>query len=732
MMIRTCLYSYPATAVALYSLDIKVILAIHVFLVSYYLFTFMDKTIKEIAYHFFRLFYKTEVIGFENYDKVRNKKVVIISNHESFIDAPLIVSHLPDQITFSIKPTQARKWYIKPFVRMVKMIEVSSINPFGIKELIQIVKEGEKLLVFPEGRITTTGSLMKMYPGAAVIAQRADAYILPIRIENAVQSIFSSFKSRKTLFPKITLHILPPQKLKESKHLPPKQRREKAKLELYKIMSNMIFETNLKKSAPLFESLVQAYKTYGRHKVILEDVERKKWTYKRLLQAVHIFSHLLPKNEKKVAILLPNVTPTVILFFALHRRSITPVFLNYSTGVQNVLSSCKTADIKTIFTSKKFIQRLNFDMSAFKDYTVVYLEDVKERLTFSIKIRGLLSMHFSRIPKQKMDDIAYILFTSGSEGNPKGVMLTHRNVQANIHQMLSRCDINHTDRIFNTMPMFHSFGITCGIALPILHGIKIFLFPNPLEFRLIPELLYDTSSTIVFATNSFLKGYAKFASSYDFHWIRYIFAGAEKLQDETRALYFQKFGKIIYEGYGTTEASPVVAINTQMFNKPNSVGLLVPGLEYKLEEVEGIKSGGLLHIRGPNIMKGYVGKPPLGHKWYNTGDVVEIDDDGFISIIARLKRFAKIHGEMIDLTLLESLVQKMWDRFEHAAIAKTGRSGESIHLFTTNPKATIEDIAKFIKKEHYPLLMVPKKVHILDKIPRLGSGKIDYMTLKDQ
>ncbi|USO02031.1 MAG: AMP-binding protein [Alphaproteobacteria bacterium] len=730
-MLRSYLYYYLQISVSLCSLDTYILLGLFIFVFAYTVFEISQRDLKELLYKAFRLFYKTEIVGFENYEKIKDKKFIIISNHESFIDAPLIMSHFPEKLTFSVKPSQAHKWYIKPFYKLVKIIEVSSINPFGIKELIQLVKDGERLLIFPEGRITTTGSLMKMYPGAAVIAQKANAYVLPVRIENAVNSIFSCLKEKKSLFPKIRLHILPPQKLKEYKDLSPKLRRDKAKIELYKIMSNMIFETNLKKATPLFENLVTACEKYGKSHVVLEDVDRKKWTYKKLLQAVYVFSQLLPKREKRIAILLPNVIPTVVLFFALHRKSITPVFLNYSTGMQNLLASCKIAKVRTIFTSRKFIQRLNIDVSEFTGHKLVYLEDIKEKLTLSVKLRGLFAMHFSALPTQKMDDPAYILFTSGSEGMPKGVVLTHRNIQANVYQMLSRTDITLNDRLFNTMPMFHSFGITCGVMLPLLHGVKVFLFPNPLEFRLIPELLYDTGSTIVFATNSFLKGYAKFASSYDFHWIRYIFAGAEKLQDETRQLYFQKFGKIIYEGYGTTEASPVVSINTQMCSKPGSVGLLMPGIQYKLKKVEGIKKGGILQIRGPNMMHGYLGKTPLDNKFYDTGDVVEVDDDGFISIVARLKRFAKVHGEMIDLTLLERLVQSIWDNFEHAAIAKPSKSGESIHLYTTKPKAKLEDVAKVIKKEGYTLLMAPKKIHVLDALPRLGSGKIDYMALKN-
>lgn len=286
----------------------------------------------------------------------------------------------------------------------------------------------------------------------------------------------------------------------------------------------------------------------------------------------------------------------------------------------------------------------------------------------------------------------------------------------------------------NALPMFHSFGLTAGTLFPLLFGIKSFTYPSPLHYKVIPELIYDRNCTILFGTSTFLAGYGRYAHPFDFRSLRYVFAGAEKLQVAVKELWSNKFGIRIFEGYGTTEAAPIVSLNTPLFHRPGSVGIAVPGLQTKLEPVEGIQEGGRLWIRGDQLMKGYLihdkGFVPLT-EWYDTGDVVTMDADGYITIQARLKRFAKIGGEMVSLELVETLVKRLLqtERSNAAVVSVPDeRKGERLIAYATEP-LQIPEIRSLIQREGHSPLVAPATFEIVKTIPILGSGKTDYVTL---
>ncbi len=694
--------------------------------------------------------YRVEVKGLENVD-MAGKRALIIANHTSFLDAALIAAYLPVRITFAINTYIAKQWWIKPFLKLVDVFPVDPTNPMAIKSLVDVVKSDKIGMIFPEGRITVTGSLMKVYEGPGLIADKAGAKILPVRIDGAQYTPFSRLKGKVAIrsFPKITLTVLPPRDFVLPKEVMGRKRRQMAAAQLYDTMSSMVFDASVSDKT-LLQSLCEARDIHGGGHIIAEDPMREPVSYNGFVTRAFVLSRILKKHVatddaadvKAVGVMLPNMVGTSVTFFALHALRITPAMLNFSAGPAQVLSACKTALLKTVITSRRFIEMGKMDATvtalAAEGIKFVYLEDLRNEVGLADKLYGLAASRISSfLPKDDVNNAAVILFTSGSEGNPKGVVLSHRNIRSNIQQVGSRIDFGPRDIVFNCLPMFHSFGLTGGTLLPILSGIRAFYYPSPLHYRIVPELIYDTNATILFGTDTFLSGYARFAHPYDFHAIRYVFAGAEKLREETRKTYAEKYGVRIFEGYGATETAPVISINTPMHNRPGSVGRLLPGMTGRLDKVEGLDDNvGRLVIKGPNIMSGYLksdapGKlQPPEEGWYDTGDIVSIDADGYVTIQGRLKRFAKIAGEMVSLTAVEGAMQKLYPEKAHAVVSvKDEKKGERLILFTTEPNAKPEDILAHFRKLGLSELSVPKQVNAVAEIPLLGTGKTDYVRL---
>ena len=412
--------------------------------------------------------------------------------------------------------------------------------------------------------------------------------------------------------------------------------------------------------------------------------------------------------------------------------------INFTAGTANILSACKAAEVKTVLTSRAFVEQAKLTAvveEVGRSVKIVWLDDIRATIGLKDKLLGALRKGSPRVAR-KADDPAVILFTSGSEGTPKGVVLSHRNILANAAQAASRIDFHSGDKVFNVLPIFHSFGLTAGTVLPLMSGVPVYFYPSPLHYRLVPELIYGSNATIIFGTDTFLAGYARTAHPYDFRSVRYCFSGAEPVKASTRQVYMEKFGLRILEGYGVTEAAPVIALNTPMYNRSGTVGKIMPGMEYRLEPVPGVDTGGRLYIRGPNIMMGYLRaeKPgvlePLADGWHDTGDIVAIDDGGFVAIRGRAKRFAKIGGEMISLAAVETLADELWKGFMSAVVAvPDARKGEKLILLTDAANATRADLLAFAKERGAVELMVPAEVRVVAKVPVLGSGKVDYVTV---
>lgn len=717
---------------------------------------FPDALIKSILIWIVKTCYRAEIKGLENYYKAGDT-ALIIANHTSFIDAILIAALLPGPLSFAVDMKIAQKWWMKWASRLFNIYPMDPANPFATKSLIEYLRQKRHVVIFPEGRITVTGSLMKIYEGPGLIADKSGATLLPIRIDGAQYSPFSRMQGKLKLhwFPSITLTVLEPKQITVPKMVTGRARRKKLGSELYDLMTDMMFDSS-NISETLFQSLINAKSIHGGKRIILEDIERKPLDFTHLIMGSLLLGRYIAKksySQEYIGILLPNSSANVITFFAMQFSHRIPAMLNFSAGILNILSACETAQIKQIYTSRKFIHHAKLsdmiNMIIEKGISVIYLEDIFAKINLFQKIivngvsliSGFYYCYFNKITKTNRQHFAklpaVLLFTSGSEGKPKGVVLTHENLQSNRFQLSSRIDFNPSDKIFNALPMFHSFGLNCATLLPIISGIYVFMYPSPLHYKIIPEICYDVNATILFGTDVFLNRYAKSSHPYDFYNIRYVFAGAEKLRVDTIQLWMEKLGIRIMEGYGATEASPVISTNTAMSYKKNTVGRLLPGIRHRLESIEGIENGYRLSISGPNIMMGYmfydaprVIVPPKDG-WYDTGDIVSIDDEGYISIKGRAKRFAKIAGEMISLLAVEEAIYALWPQYKHAIISQPDdRKGEQLILFTNHLTADLATIIQYFKINKMADICLPKHIVTLTNIPELSSGKIDYQALK--
>ncbi len=690
----------------------------------------------------YRALFRIEVKGLENLHNAGHN-VIIALNHVSFLDAGLAMSLRSRKPVFAIDIGISKKWWVKPFMKLTRAIPLDPMKPMATRTLINAVKAGEALIIFPEGRITVTGSLMKVYDGAALIADKTDAEVVPVRIEGLEQTPFSRLSRsqvRRRWFPKVKVTVLEPVKLSVDPALKGRARRQAAGAALYGIMSDLVFRTT-STDRTVFQALLQAAEDHGRGRVAVEDPVSGALSYRKLLMGAAILGDKLMRYAPvggTVGVMLPNANGAVVTFFALMTAGRVPAMINFTAGATNILAACRAAQVTTILTSRVFVEKGRLDnmvAAVAKQVTIVYLEDIRPTITLLDKIRGLMRAGVPLVPR-KADDWAAILFTSGSEGTPKGVVLSHRNMLANAAQARARIDFGREDKVFNVLPVFHSFGLTVGMVLPLVSGVRLYLYPSPLHYRTVPELIYGVNATIMFGTDTFLAGYARSAHPYDFRSLRYILAGAEPVKESTRRVYLEKFGLRILEGYGVTETAPALALNTPMFNKFGAVGRILPGMEARLDKVEGVEEGGRLVVRGPNVMLGYVKTerpgvlepPPDG--WHDTGDIVTIDPQGFVTIKGRAKRFAKVGGEMISLAAVEALAGDLWPQHPCAVVAVAdARKGERLILATQKKDATRPEFMTFAKQQHAADLMIPSEIMIFEHLPMLGSGKVDLVTL---
>jgi acyl-[acyl-carrier-protein]-phospholipid O-acyltransferase/long-chain-fatty-acid--[acyl-carrier-protein] ligase len=688
----------------------------------------------------FRAVYRLQVRGLDNL-KNAGPNPIIALNHVSFLDAALAISLLERDPVFAIDVGIAQRWWVKPFLRITRAMPLDPTKPMATRTLINAVKAGETLVIFPEGRITVTGSLMKVYDGAGLIADKTGAQVVPVRIDGLEATPFSRLRRsqvRRRWFPKVVVTILEAVKLTVDDKLLGRHRRQAAGAALYEVMSDLVFRTT-STDRTVVQALVEASTVHGPHRTAVEDPVTGALSYKKLLIGAAVLGRKLMPHAaegKPIGVMLPNANGAAVAVLGLMSAGRVPAMINFTAGASNILSACRAAEVVTIVTSRAFIEKGKLGAlvaNLHERVEIVYLEDVRAEVTLFDKLRAMFTARKPLVAREP-DDPAAILFTSGSEGTPKGVVLSHRNMLANVAQASARIDFGRTDKVFNVLPVFHSFGLTAGLILPLVSGVHVYLYPSPLHYRTVPELIYAINATILFGTDTFLAGYARAAHPYDFRSLRYLIAGAEPVKEATRRTYLEKFGLRILEGYGVTETAPVLAINTPMFNRFGTVGRLMPGMTARLEPVPGVDEGGRLFVCGPNVMLGYlktenpgvIEAPPEG--WHDTGDIVTIDAQGFVTIKGRAKRFAKIGGEMISFAAVETLAAGLWpEALSAVAAVPDMRKGERLILVTQKKGATRSEFQAYAKSRGAADLMVPSEVLVIDKVPVLGSGKLDYV-----
>ncbi|SMH43821.1 AMP-binding protein [Mesorhizobium australicum] len=669
--------------------------------------------------------------------------VIYAISHQSRLDPALMLALLPDDTLHILDEESATSSWLEPFRTLARTISFNASHVFVSRRLVRHLKGKGRLAVYFPQTVEPDPKSFRLFRAVARIAVTAGADIVAIHVggsRHLPMSLAPEAEAPRRWLPKLTIAALEPISLDSSIVRP-----GRAPTTSSNALFDRVAEARVAASVPrsLFAAVSGAARLYGPERTVVEDGLTGPLSYRDMLIAARVLGARfasVSSGGEAVGLMLPNSVGLVTSFVGLQSAGCVATMINYTAGPANVTAAIRSGAVRIVVSSRAFVDKAQLaDIVAAIEGAgarFLWLEDVRPSVTAFEKASAALLWRWPVTPVKPSAPGA-ILFTSGSDSRPKGVVLTHENLLSNTAQIEARIVFTPADTLLNVLPAFHSYGLTGGTILPLVYGVRLYLYPSPLHFKQIPETAAKVKPTITFATDTFLSAYARTADDGDFASLRLVVAGAEPLQAETRRIWRERFGADIVEGYGLTEASPVVALNTRTHSRQGSVGRLLPGIRSRIEPVDGIEDGGRLWISGPNVMRGYISTrgaenvtpPPDG--WHDTGDVVAFDREGYLTIRGRARRFAKIAGEMVSLGAVELLVQRLWPEERHAAVAVPDRKrGEKVVVLTTNTAAEKSELRAFGKASGVAELIVPDTIITVDAIPLLGSGKVDYVTAR--
>ncbi|SIS52844.1 AMP-binding protein [Phaeovulum vinaykumarii] len=662
--------------------------------------------------------------------------VVFVANHLSLIDAPLIALLAGRRCLVAMHAHPPQHGIAGWLWRRAGVERLDVNDPHQLRDFLHRVRAGESAIVFPEARMSRHGALMKVYPEAAKLVRSTRAPVVPVHLEGTELSVWSPEKAGqpRRWRPRVHVEIGAPRPLAAE---------GESQGATGNVLGDLLEETRfraLSRWSSVPAVLAETARRLGGGLRVIEDPLGNALTFRRIFIAAAALGERLRRRTDPaeiVGVLLPGVATVPAVLCALWREGRVPALLNPTLGPGPARGALGVAGIRRVLSSRAFVEQADLGpmIRRFEEdgIELIWTEDLRAEIgTGRRLLAALASLRQRRIPRETP---AVVLFTSGTEGAPKAVLLSHANLLANVAQLRARTDVAPADRVLTALPLFHALGLTGGLLFPLVCGARTLIYPTPLHYKVIPELAYAHQATIIFGTDTFLAGWGRRADPHDFASVRAAIAGAEPVKPSTRTLWIDRFGVRIIEGYGATEAAPVLALNTPTCDRFGTVGQFLPGIETRLEQVPGIP-GARLWVRGPNVMLGYMraDRPgvlePLTDGWYDTGDAVSITPDGFVTLEGRIKRFAKIGGEMVSLAAVERLAAQTWPEASVAAIAlPDARKGERIVLAVVGTQPRRAALQERARAEGLGELLLPAEIVALDEIPLLASGKTNYPEL---
>lgn len=734
----------------------------------YTVYQLPQSLLRFIASRFFHAAYRLKVIGFENLPT--RGGVLLLGNHISWIDWALVQMACPRQVRFVMERGYYERWYLKGILDLFGVIPIASgSSNESIAEISRLLQKGEMICLFPEGAISRTGQLAEFKRGYERAAQGTDAIIIPFYLYGLWGSRFSRSSGflRETRQSGLKRDII----VSFGQALPSSTPAYELKQHIFDL-SFTSWEAYSSLIDPLPVSWLRSAKRLS-FRMGVTDVLGEPLSNNRFMTAVFRFANIIRQrsHEQNIGLLLPTSGGSAIANMAVMTLGKTVVNLNYTASAEALNSAAEQAELKTLYTSKLFLKRLlerGIDIAAaLPNLQLIYMEDLKAGITkpqlfmtltavVLLPTRLLQALYLQPV---RIDATAAILFSSGSEGAPKGVELSHRNLAINSRQIADMLNTREDDVLMGTLPAFHAFGLLASTLMPLSEGIPIVCHPDPTDAVNIAKGIARYEATVLFGTATFFRLYARNQKVHPLmlESLRYVVAGAEKLPPEVRQLFSQRFNKAILEGYGTTETSPVASVNipdkldlsswrVQPGSRDGTVGMPLPGTSFRIVDpatLEQLPTGtdGLILIGGPQVMKGYLKNPEktadavieiAGQRWYKSGDKGHVDEDGFLTIVDRYSRFAKLGGEMISLTAVEQTIRQMLKEPELDLVAVNfpdEKKGEKVVLLLGG-----EHDPKLVRRQLIETgmnpLMIPAEIYAVEAIPKLGSGKTDFATAR--